>query len=90
MKKTRFAIQSTGAEIAFLAGLYRYAKRDRKQISVFSVITREAVETVGSIHDRMPLMLKKEDIFDWIRPNSSLSGIAERAVTNVIMEEAAV
>ena len=38
----------------------------------------------------MPLMLKKEDIFDWIRPNSSLSGIAERAVTNVIMEEAAV
>jgi putative SOS response-associated peptidase YedK len=55
---------------------------------MFSVITREAVEPVGNIHDRMPLMLKHEDVRDWVRPNASPNGIAERALTDVIMEAA--
>ena len=55
---------------------------------MFSVITREAVEPVKSIHDRMPMMLKQEDVRDWVRPNASPSGIAERALTDVIMEAA--
>lgn len=57
---------------------------------MFSVITREAVEPVRSIHDRMPLMLKKEDIRDWVCPNTNPSGITERALTDVIIEAASV
>ena len=90
IKKTRFIIQPTGAEITFLAGLYRYEEHNGKQIPMFSVITRESVEPVRSIHDRMPLMLKKEDVRDWVRPNASPNGIAERALTDVIMEAASV
>ena len=90
IKKTRFIIQPTEAEITFLAGLYRYEEHSGKQIPMFSVITREAVEPVRSIHDRMPLMLKKEDVRDWVRPNTSPSGITERALTDVIMEAATV
>ena len=90
IKKTRFAIQPTGAEITLLAGLYRYEEHNGKQIPMFSVITREAVDPVRSIHDQMPLMLKKEDVRDWVRPNTSPSCIVERALTDVIMEAASV
>ena len=90
IKKTRFIIQPTGTEIAFLAGLYRYEEHNGKQIPMFSVITRESVEPVRSIHDRMPLMLKQEDVRDWVRPDASPNGIAERALTDVIMEAASV
>ena len=90
IKKTRFIIQPAGAEITFLAGLYRYEEHSGKQIPMFSVITREAVEPVRNIHERMPLMLKKEDVRDWVRPNTSPSGIIERALTDVIMEAASV
>ena len=90
IKKTRFIIQPTEAEITFLAGVYRYEEHSGKQIPMFSVITREAVEPVRSIHDRMPLMLKKEDVRDWLRPNTSPNGIVERALTDVIMEAASV
>ena len=90
IKKAHFIIQPTGAEITFLAGLYRYEEHNGKQIPMFSVITRESVEPVRSIHDRMPLMLKQEDVRDWVRTNASPSGITERALTDVIMEAASV
>lgn len=90
IKKTRFTIQPAGAGIAFLAGLYRYEEHNGKQIPMFSVITREAVEPVRSIHDRMPLMLRQEDVRDWVQPDMNPSGIPERALTDVIMEEASV
>jgi len=57
---------------------------------MFSVITREAVDPVRNIHDRMPLMLKQEDVREWVRPNVSPNGIAERALTDVFMKAASV
>ena len=90
IKKTRFTIQTAGAEIVFLAGLYRYEEHSGKQIPMFSIITREAVEPVRSIHDRMPLMLRQKDVRDWVQPDMNPSGIPERALTDVIMEEASV
>ena len=90
IKKTRFTIQPAEAGIAFLAGLYRYEEHNGKQIPMFSVITREAVEPVRSIHDRMPLMLRQKDVRDWVQPDMNPSGIPERALTDVIMEEASV
>ncbi len=89
-KKTRFTIQPAGAEIAFLAGLYRYEEHSGKQIPMFSIITREAVKPVRNIHDRMPLMLRQEDVRDWVQPDMNPRGIPERALTDVILEEASV
>ena len=54
---------------------------------MFSVITRESVELVRSIYDRMPLMLKQENVRDWVHPNTSSIGIAERALMDVILKE---
>ena len=58
------------------------------QVPVFSILTRESVAPVRTIHDRMPLILGKENLKDWIRPDSDPRNIAERALTNMVMEKA--
>ncbi|MCR4639043.1 SOS response-associated peptidase family protein [Ruminococcus sp.] len=58
------------------------------QVPVFSILTREAAGTVGDIHDRMPLILDKEDVKEWIRPNGDPSAIVEKALTNMVFEKA--
>ena len=68
-KKVKFAIQTEGSNITYIAGLYRYEEHSGMQVPMFTVLTREAAGTVRDIHDRMPLILDKEDVKDWIRPD---------------------
>ncbi len=88
IKKEKYAIQPEGAEITYLAGLYRFEEHRGVQIPMFAVITRESVETVSSIHDRMPLILGKDSLREWVRPDGDPSRIAKKALTNMIMEKA--
>ncbi|WP_295069087.1 SOS response-associated peptidase [Ruminococcus sp.] len=87
-KKVKFAIQTEGSDITYIAGLYRYEEYGGMQIPIFSILTREATGTVKDIHDRMPLILDKENILDWIRPNGDPSAIVEKALSNMIFEKA--
>ena len=58
------------------------------QIPMFSILTREAAGTVKDIHDRMPLILDKENVKEWIRPNRDPSTIVEKALSNMVFERA--
>ena len=86
-KKIKFAIQTEGSDITYIAGLYRYEEHDSMQIPVFSVLTKEAEGAVRDIHDRMPLILDKKDLKEWIRPNRDPSTIVEKALTNMVFEQ---
>lgn len=88
IKKEKYAIQPEGAEITYLAGLYRFEEDRGIQVPMFTVLTREAVAPVSSIHDRMPLILCKDSLKEWIRPNSDPNRIAKMALTKMIMEKA--
>ena len=88
IKKEKYAIQPEGAEITYLAGLYRFEEHRGLQVPMFAVLTREAVAPIRTIHDRMPLILGKENLKEWIRPDGDPHSIAERALTNLIMEKA--
>ena len=83
-KKIKFAIQT---ERSYIAGLYRYEEHSGMQVPMFTVLTREAAGTVKDIHDRMPVILDKEDVNDWIRPDGDPSAIVERALTNMVFEQ---
>ena len=87
--KEKYAIQPEGAEITYLAGLNRFEEHQGVQIPMFAVITRESVAPVSDIHDRMPLILGKESLTDWIRPDGYPRSIAEKALTNMVVENAA-
>ena len=58
------------------------------QIPMFSILTREVAGTVKDIHDRMPLILDKENVKEWIRPNGDPSTIVEKALSNMVFEQA--
>ena len=88
IKKEKYAIQPEGAEITYLAGLYRFEKHRGIQIPVFAVLTRESVAPVSIIHNRMPVILGKENLREWIRLDGDPHIIAERALTNMVMEKA--
>lgn len=88
IKKEKYAIQPEGAEITYLAGLYRFEEHRGVQIPMFAVLTRESVAPISDIHDRMPLILGKDTLADWIRPNGNPHSIAKKALTKMIMEKA--
>ena len=41
-----------------------------------------------SIHDRMPLILGKDSLREWVHPDSDPGRIAKKALTNMVMEKA--
>ncbi|WP_278244701.1 SOS response-associated peptidase family protein [Ruminococcus flavefaciens] len=87
-KKIKFAIQTEGSDITYIAGLYRYEEHSSMQVPMFTVLTREAVGSVRDIHDRMPVILDKNSLQDWIRPDGDPSAIVEKAQTNMVFEKA--
>ena len=90
IKKEKFAIQPEGSDITYLAGLYRFEEHNGLQIPMFTVITRASVEPVSTIHDRMPLILGREDLKEWVHPDGDPSRIAKKALTNMVMDKVTV
>ena len=88
IKKEKYEIQPEGAEITYLAGLYRFEEHRGVQIPMFAVITRESVEPVSSIHDRMPLILGKDSLRERVSLDGDPGRIAKKALTNMVMEKA--
>ena len=70
-----------------LAGLYRIEERKGLQVPVFSVLTRDAIGDLRGIHDRMPLILRREDVAAWVRPDGNPREIAENGLTEMCLEK---
>lgn len=62
--KQKYQIAPTDANGFFLAGIYRI----EQGIPVFSVLTKEPVESIAFVHNRMPVILPEEIILDWLNP----------------------
>lgn len=60
-------VSFTGQEkrILYMAGFYRCFE----EVNCFVIITTKANESMRAVHDRMPLILKKEAVKDWILRN---------------------
>ena len=83
----KYLIQPKGADTTLLAGFYRIEERKGLQVPVFSVLTRDATEELRAIHDRMPLILRREDVSAWIRPDGNPREISQRALTEMCLEK---
>jgi putative SOS response-associated peptidase YedK len=70
--------------VTWLCGLYRI----EDTFPVFTVLTREPSEELSRIHDRMPLIMPKERIDEWISPDSKPEDLLSYALTDMIMEKA--
>lgn len=80
----RFAIQPSGCTLTWLCGLYRI----ENGYPVFVILTKAPTVELSKIHDRMPLMLPKNRIEDWINPSSNPEELLSYALTDMIIEKA--
>ena len=89
-KKTgdKYMIQPKGSSVTYLAGLYRIEDMKGIKVPVFTVLTREPSDEIRFIHDRMPVMLAKELIQDWISPSNKPEEIVRNALTAMVFEKA--
>ena len=81
---TKYAIQPENETITFLCGLYRI----ENGLPAFVVLTRDPCDDIAHIHDRMPLILSKGAIRDWVNPTVKAEDVLPYAVTSMAAEKA--
>ena len=77
--KTKYAIRPQRQSLTWLCGLYRL----EQGLPVFVILTREPAEDIRFIHDRMPLMLPREQVDAWISPREKPESILPFAQTRM-------
>lgn len=78
-ERVRYAIAPKSAGLMYMAGLYRITAEGAQ----FTVLTREAAPDIAFIHLRMPVILPREALADWIDPRQDSRMLLEAAVTGV-------
>lgn len=69
------SIRKRGLPVLWMAGCYDvYQGRES-----FVVITTETNSSVSSVHDRMPLILEKDEIEEWLSKEKEVSGLLHKA-----------
>lgn len=84
----KYMIQPRGSQVTYLAGLYRIEELGDLKYPVFTILTREPSESIRFIHDRMPLILPKDAVKVWIRPDGNPKEIMSSALTEMVFEKA--
>ncbi|MFM8943676.1 MAG: SOS response-associated peptidase [Actinomycetota bacterium] len=70
-RRQPWAFLPTDGPLLALAGIsVRTATADGEPIRAFSLVTTEANAVVGAIHDRMPVLLAREDRARWLDPET--------------------
>ena len=79
----KYLIQPRGATVTWLCGLYRI----EGELPVFTILTREPSAELRELHDRMPLMLPREAIGEWVRPDTRPETLLPYALTDMAFEK---
>ncbi len=78
-KAIRYALQPSASDGVSLCGLYRL----NGGVPEFVILTRDAEESIAFIHDRMPVMIPKTRIDDWINSDIPAEEVLEDLLTAV-------
>ncbi|MEG0230105.1 MAG: SOS response-associated peptidase family protein, partial [Oscillospiraceae bacterium] len=71
-KKIKFEFTDEKNNGIFMAGLFRKTKNDKE----FVILTKNAREDIKQIHERMPLLLLKEQLLPWLEGYLTIDEIA--------------
>ena len=80
--KARFRFFLPG-ELLFMAGFYR----EEQGVPRYTILTTEANESMKPVHDRMPVMIGKNEIGPWITDNEKIPEFLERPQVRLIREQ---
>ena len=78
-RKQKYEIAPADVNGFFLAGIYRIEQGR----PVFSILTKDPVESIAFIHNRMPVILPKDAMTDWLNPKYNGIEILSSAVSDM-------
>ena len=78
-QRVKYAIKPANADITYMAGIYRI----ENGLPVFSILTRQPADNISFIHDRMPVILPRDLMNDWLNPRFKAEEVLRSAVLDV-------
>jgi putative SOS response-associated peptidase YedK len=78
-QRVKYAIKPANADVTYMAGIYRI----EDGVPVFSILTREPASSISFIHDRMPVILTRDMMNDWLNPRYNADEVLRSAVLDV-------
>ena len=87
--KEKYRFNSAGSPMLYMAGVYtEYSDNTQDELikERFVILTRSANETVSDIHDRMPVILYKDELVRWLSDYSFAEFAMRRDDTRLVRE----
>ena len=81
-EKRKFLFRLEGTNALYMAGLYMYYMEEMR----FVILTTDANDSMKEIHDRMPLVIPKNEIGIWLLDYSATNEILHRVPPMLIKE----
>lgn len=81
--KARFRFTAEDGGLLLLAGCYR----EEQGQNHYTILTTEANESMRPVHDRMPVLIGRGEVRDWILDDSGTTGFLERPQPQLLREQ---
>ena len=78
-EKIKYAIAPEGSRMLYLAGIYR---KEGSRVAC-TILTREPIESIAFIHNRMPVILPAEVVRDWLNIRYDAVDVLKAAQENM-------
>ncbi|MGB8451923.1 MAG: SOS response-associated peptidase [Anaerocolumna sp.] len=72
--KKKILFKKEESDVLYMAGIYNFYQEECR----FVILTTQANESMAEVHNRMPVVLKRDDMEKWILDNNSISRILQQ------------
>lgn len=83
--KSRFRFSHPDDELLLLAGIYH--EEHGAPAPHYTILTTQANESMIPVHDRMPVIISRDEIHPWLNDNEKLSDFLERPQLQLVCEQ---
>ena len=80
-KKIRHIMRDPRATTVYMAGIYRLEAGE--DTARFVILTKKAAQQIQDIHDRMPVILDREQQQQWLSPDADVNGIINQSIDRI-------
>ena len=81
--KARFCFTDPDDELLLLAGIYHEEQGKPR----YTILTTQANESMQPVHDRMPVLIRHDEIRSWIEDREKLSEFLTRPQMQLVCEQ---
>lgn len=77
-KKDKYLFTMKDTSMLYMAGLYNLFKINDTLLPCFVILTQEANSSISDIHNRMPVILYKDELENWLFDNEYIDKVFSR------------